>query len=101
MADSRVLRFGAPVLAVALATALGRLEVFRGLHFTLFLLVVVLTTWHAGIVPGLVTAALSCLALVYFFLLPEHSFTVASPEDRFRLGFFALGAVAVIASTAT
>jgi PAS domain-containing protein len=101
MVANRVVQFGASVLAVGLATALGQFEVCRGLYFFLFLLGVVLTTWHAGTIPGLATAGLSCLTLAYFFLPPDHSFAVDSPEDRFQLGFFALGAIAVIASAAT
>jgi signal transduction histidine kinase len=64
--------------------------------FDLFQGAVVVSAWYGGLVPGIVTAALSIMTLDYFFIPPLHTFTLGT-ADLVRLLMF--GAVAVVTSS--
>jgi signal transduction histidine kinase len=64
--------------------------------FDLFQGAVVLSAWYGGLGPGILTAALSILALDYFFMEPFYTFRIHF-ADLFRLVVF--GAVALLTSS--
>jgi PAS domain S-box-containing protein len=80
------------VLCVFVATVLTQLlqPSLGSASFALFDAAVAVSTWYGGIKPGLLTIALSTIAINYFFLAPLHSIKVAHPEDLLRLGVTAL-----------
>jgi PAS domain S-box-containing protein len=58
--------------------------------FAFFYAAVTVSSWYGGIKPGLLTIALSTIAINYFFLAPIHSIKVVTPGDLLRLGVTAL-----------
>ena len=54
---------------------------------TIFFCAVLLSSWYGGLLPGLFAAALSCLALDYYFIPPIHSLAV-EPEDLAEMVVF-------------
>jgi PAS domain S-box-containing protein len=59
--------------------------------FALFIAAVLVSAWHGGLRPGLVTTALSTLALIgVYFLLPSDRVSEAGEHYILRLGMFAL-----------
>lgn len=70
-----VIRYGIPFVAVAIATLLASLLPSRvdPSHFTLYYLVVIVSTWYGGFGAGLVSTILSAGALDYFFVSPIDS----------------------------
>ncbi|MCT7978844.1 PAS domain S-box protein [Laspinema olomoucense] len=63
--------------------------------FVFFFVAVTGMTWYGGIGPGLVTMALSVLALDYFVLLPLQSLTLFSGSNLLRMGLFVLVTLAI------
>lgn len=61
----------------------------------LYVLAVVMAARVAGSTSGVVAAAISFLALNFFFTSPLHTFAVASPEDLVALFVFLAAAVVV------
>jgi PAS domain S-box-containing protein len=49
-----------------------------------FVLPILLSAYAGGLVPGLLSTALSTLATVYFVLPPTHAWSVASPIDNIK-----------------
>lgn len=58
---------------------------------------ILLAAWFGGFGPGAVSVALSSAALVYLFLPPTSTFTVAAPENLLDLVIFAAMGLAVSA----
>ena len=59
------------------------------LPFLFFVLAVIVTTFFAGLWPGILCAALSGLAVWYFFLAPPHTFAF-SFQNALNLGAYVL-----------
>jgi PAS domain S-box-containing protein len=91
-----ILRYGIPVLSVAIAIGLG---FFLLQHFeaklTPFLFAIAASVWYAGAGPGVLAIVLSVLSLNYFFLHPSFSFSPISYADLVYLAFCILCALAV------
>lgn len=97
------MRYGAAVVAVALALALKILIDPLILQDTPFLLVfaaIMLAAWYGGLGPGLVATALAALITDYFFLHPQYSFSGPSLEAVPLLVFLLEGALVSTLTTA-
>ncbi len=98
----RAARFGAAVVAVALATAVRAAfdDFFTDNVYAPFFFATLLVTVFAGSGPGALATVLSALASVYFFLPPKRSFAIVLPEDVVQtLLFVCIGmAIAIIAA---
>jgi len=96
----RIAAFLIAVLGPAATTALASVPSLEGtaLPALLYLLSVVVAAIVGGLFPGLAAAALSFVALDYFFTPPSHTFDVGKAEDLFALAVFLLVAVAVSAA---
>jgi signal transduction histidine kinase len=70
-----VCRYSIALITVAAASFLSYLlpSRFDPSHFTLFFLAVMLSAWYGGFGAGLMSTALSALALDYFFISPTYS----------------------------
>lgn len=89
---SRVARYGMAVLTFAAALLLRRLvdsTLPPGFPYLTFFPAVILTTFMAGLWPGVVTAVLSGLAAWYFFIPPFDSFVLGGPVGL-ALAFYAV-----------
>ncbi|PZV12016.1 MAG: hypothetical protein DCF22_13215 [Leptolyngbya sp.] len=90
--DRRLAPYGVAIAAPVVALLLSWwLQPF--LEHTLgafFYLAVIVTTLYGGFRPGMVTIALSTLAINYFFIPPLDQFTTADSADIVQLGVFAL-----------
>jgi PAS domain S-box-containing protein len=78
---------GLVVLAALLRLSLGPLW-GEDVPALLFYPVVVLSAWYGGLGPGLVTTALSGLAISYYWLRPQYSFAVSDLNDLLGLTIF-------------
>jgi len=73
---SAILRYGLGVLAVTTATIVQNLG---DIHFAVtpsFVCAVMVSGWFGGMGPGLLTTALSILALKYYFVPPTGTFAI-------------------------
>lgn len=59
-----------------------------------FYIAIISSTWYGGIRPGIISIALSLLAINYYFIPPLRQFWGTAPDDLIRLGIFS--AVALI-----
>jgi PAS domain S-box-containing protein len=86
-----VFRYGAAVLATALALVLQLLvwPYIQPLPFLVFFGAVMFSGWKGGWGPGLLATVLSALAANYFFLPPLFAFAL-SFQDLFSLALFTL-----------
>jgi two-component system, OmpR family, sensor histidine kinase KdpD len=95
----RAVRFAlvlvAPGGATGLALALGSTRTTAA--SLIYLLAVVGVAGAAGLVPGMVSSALSFLGLNYFFTPPRHAFSVAKTDDLIALVVFV--SVGMVVST--
>lgn len=64
--------------------------------FILFLAAVILSTWHGGARPGVLTAALSAMAGTYIFLPPNYSLLIEDFGTSLRLIEFLLISALII-----
>lgn len=80
------------VLAVVLGQWLTRHVALPNLSM-LFLMAVLVPAILFGIWPAIFASFLSFLAYNYFFILPVHTFTVASPHELLALAIFLIIAV--------
>ena len=82
----RVWGYGLAVASVAIAIGAGRLLQLLeqrpegGGRLACFLLAVAVTSWYAGVKPGLVATVLSALCYDYFFTPPLYSFGFTSRD---------------------
>jgi K+-sensing histidine kinase KdpD len=93
--------WGLAVLAPGLLTAVLLKTGVQGLEYVfLYMGVVAAVAVFRGLVPSLVTAATSFLLVDYYFVLPLHTFTIASRQDVINLVVFSAtaGVVGVLAS---
>src|ERR1700737_2748816 len=80
---SLVLRYGLAATSFAIALGLALLAQRYGFYnvgVPLFLFVIAVTVWYAGIGPAILAVVLSSLAYDYFFTEPRYSFNVTSSE---------------------
>ena len=91
-----VFRYGFAVLSVAAALALGFLAgqyQVPDVQFTLFLFAFALTTWYAGLGPGVVAFVLGSLAFNYFFTPPLYAFAITRENLAYHIAFLLFGAL--------
>lgn len=84
-------RYGAALLAVAIATLLKLLlDPVLGDEspFVLLFGAVMVSALYGGLGPGLVAAGCSSVVTAYFFFPPYHSLAIAKPETQIRLLVF-------------
>jgi PAS domain S-box-containing protein len=80
---SPVLRYGLAATSFAIALGLALLAQRYGFYnvgVPLFLFVIAVTVWYAGIGPAILAVVLSSLAFDYFFTEPRYSFAVTSSD---------------------
>jgi PAS domain S-box-containing protein len=75
---------------IALFLSLWLQPFLEGAIGSFFYIAVIVSTWYGGIRPGIVTTALSFLAINYYFTLPVHQFSIGTSGDVARLGIFLL-----------
>jgi PAS domain S-box-containing protein len=92
--SSRALGYVVAVLSVALALGVTELLQPDMRPTPLFFLAVTISAWYGGLGAGTLAAALSVLAVDYFFLNPAHTFTL-SHEDALLFFFFMLTALLI------
>lgn len=61
--------------------------------FQLFFAAVAVSTWYGGMKPGLLATALSTLSIIYFFLEPQYTLNIFTPDHTLRVGMFVLVSV--------
>jgi K+-sensing histidine kinase KdpD len=84
-------RYGCAVLVSAAAVAARVLldPVLGDSHpFATFFVAVVISAWHGGVGPSLLTLALVALSALYMFLPPRNSFEVHNLSDQVGMGLF-------------
>jgi PAS domain S-box-containing protein len=84
--------------AVALACSLTVQALFSRPSAALFFGAVAISAWYGGLGPGLLSAALSLLAIDYYIIPPRYTFLPGEPADWVTLLILALVAV-LISST--
>jgi C4-dicarboxylate-specific signal transduction histidine kinase len=92
---SAILRYGLPVLAVAVATIVQHLA---GASFAVtptFVFAVLLSAWFGGMGPGLLATALSILLIEYYFIPPIEK-SAAQSAHMPPLTLFSLAALLVV-----
>src|SRR5450755_1789959 len=84
------LRYGAALLAAAIAAALTSRfrSIFQGSPYMPAFLAIFLAGWFGGGGPSLFTAVASALAIDYLFLEPTHSLRIAESGDAVRIVLF-------------
>lgn len=89
---SQLQRYGAAVLAVAIALILTLLSgsLLKPTPTTLFFTASILSVWYGGLGAGVLAVMLSILAIHYFFIPPLYSLTLHL-GDFLRAGAFTLG----------
>ena len=94
---SLVVRYLSAVVLVAVAVGLTAL-LESGLQRTIFLLfwpAVIVAAWFGGIGPAVLAAALSIVAVDYYFLEPRGSVSLSDTTDVFTLAAFLFTAAVV------
>src|SRR5207253_8412281 len=92
-----VLRYGLAVLSVAAALSITQLlrTYFEPTPNSLFFCAIVVSSWIAGLGPGLLSGLLSVGVIDYYFLFPRYTLGVY-PEDVHRLVVFFVSWYAII-----
>jgi PAS domain S-box-containing protein len=90
---SLLLRYGIPVLGVAVALLLqsplsNLLE--SQTPFLLLFSAVIASAWYGGFGPGILATVLATLSCAYFYVSPFPAFTASDSEQTLELGLFAL-----------
>lgn len=96
-------RYGIAVISFALAFGLTLLlwPIKEKGIFILFLAAVILSTWHGGVRPGVLTAGLSAVAGTYIFLPPNYSLLIEDFGTSLRLiEFLLISALVIVLSGA-
>ena len=91
-----VLRYGLAVLSVAAALSITQLlrTYFEPTPNSLFFCAIVVSSWIAGLGPGLLSGLLSVGVIDYYFLFPRYTLGV-NPEDVPRLAVFLVSAASI------
>lgn len=92
----RALLLAVLATGVALGITLAIPALFQRSIMLLFITAVMVSAWFGGLLPGLLTALLSLLAIDYFLIGPSSDmWGIGRPEDAIPLVFFALAALLV------
>jgi len=91
-----VLRYGLAVLSVAAALSITQLlrTYFEPTPNSLFFCAILVSSWIAGLGPGLLSGLLSVGVIDYYFLFPRYTLGV-NPEDVPRLAVFLVSAASI------
>ena len=91
-----VLRYGLAVLSVAVALSITQLlrTYFEPTPNSLFFCAIVVSSWIAGLGPGLLSGILSVGVIDYYFIFPRYTLGV-TPEDVPRLAVFLVSAASI------
>ena len=91
-----VLRYGLAVLSVAAALSITQLlrTYFEPTPNSLFFCAIVVSSWIAGLGPGLLSGILSVGVIDYYFIFPRYTLGV-TPEDVPRLAVFLVSAASI------
>ncbi len=83
---------GLPLFTVGMALAANLIvhRVFGIYTLLFFIFAISITATLSKPIAGGAAAALSVLAVLFFLVEPRHTWSIAVPEDRYRLGVFAL-----------
>ncbi|HET7459313.1 MAG TPA: GAF domain-containing protein [Gemmatimonadaceae bacterium] len=88
------------VWLVALAVTLALASYVQRANFVFFWIAVLFAAWYGGLVPALLAAFASVLAVNYYFVPPLHHFRLRSVADLLTLGIFIGASMTVAALTA-
>jgi K+-sensing histidine kinase KdpD len=94
-----LLAIGASLFAMLFAPAL--LPTIATTTFVLFLTAVIVSAWHGGLGPGLLSAIVSLLLVDYFFDPPIFGLTLTSETLRTDMGWFGLATLLTCLCRAT
>ena len=88
------MRYGAVVVASALALALGQ-DAAHGWHLklsfvTFYLALIMVVAWIGGLWPGVLSTLACTVIATYFWAEPINNFAVESREDAISLLLFAI-----------
>jgi len=100
---SRILRYGAALLAVGVALLLKLIletVIVQEAPFLLVFAAVMVSAWYGGLGPGLAATALAGLVTDYFFLPPREAFSGFGLEAVPLYVFFVEGALMSVLTTA-
>jgi signal transduction histidine kinase len=88
---SLLLRYAAALAATGAAVALQRLiwPYVPPSPQLLFYPAILAAAWFGGFGPGVLSVALSCTAIAYWFLPPVSGLAIETPSDALDLGIFA------------
>ena len=80
--------------ATALKLAMWR-RIETGMPFVFYYLTAAASAWLGGFGPGLLATLLAALSARFFFLDPQYSLVIASPNEKLRLALFILEGVGI------
>src|SRR3989475_1691957 len=91
-----VFRYGLAGLSVAVALSITQLlrTYFEPTPNSLFFCAIVVSSWIAGLGPGLLSGILSVGGIDYYFIFPRYTLGV-NPEDVPRLAVFLVSAASI------
>src|SRR4051794_1956140 len=83
-------RYGIAVVAVLIAVLVSHFfhGLFEATPSVLYLAVIVISAWYGGFGPGALATAASAVAILYLFLPPTYSLSVADLRTAFQLIIF-------------
>src|SRR4051794_2340423 len=83
-------RYGIAVVAVLIAVLVSHFfhGLFEATPSVLYLAVIVISAWYGGFGPGALATAASAVAILYLFLAPTYSLSVADLRTAFQLIIF-------------
>ncbi|MBD2463462.1 PAS domain S-box protein [Oscillatoria sp. FACHB-1407] len=85
-----LLRYGVAIASTAMALLLSLWleDIITRTIGAFFYIAIAVSTWYGGRKPGMVTIALSTLALKYYFIPPIHQLQFSHLDDVVRVGLF-------------
>ncbi|BAY64748.1 PAS/PAC sensor hybrid histidine kinase [Calothrix brevissima NIES-22] len=93
----KILPYGIAISSTAIALLLSIwLEFLLSQPISAFFYIaVIVSTWYAGLKPGLVTVVLSTIAIDYFLILPRYQIAIPQPDNLLRIGLFLMVALTI------
>ncbi len=95
---SRLLRYGAAVIAIILATLARELlspVLGSAAPFSAYFVAIMFTAWYGGLGPSLLALISGALLAAYLFIEPRGSFLLHDPEHQVSLGLYVVVGVVV------